>query len=52
MMAVSLLVVYSEACYKAGSEYQVLVRIEGIASVRRLPTMQATLLAIVVRSSL
>ena len=52
IMAVSLLVVYSEACYKAGSGYQVLARIEGMASVRRLPTMQANLLAVVVRSSL
>ena len=52
MMAVSLLVVYSEACHKAGSGYRVVGGIEGMASVRRLPTMQANLLAVVVRSSL
>ena len=51
-MAVSLLVIDQEACHKAGSGYQVVAGIEGMASVQRLPTMQVKLLAVVVRSSL
>ncbi len=52
MMAAPLLAVDLKACHKAGSGYRVVAGIEGMASVRRLPTMQANLLAIVVRSSL
>ena len=51
-MDVSLLLIDQEACHKAGLGYQVVASIEGMASVRRLPTMQANLLAVVVRSSL
>ena len=51
-MAVSLLAVDLKACHKVGSGYRVVAGIEGMAPVRRLPTMQANLLAIVVRSSL
>ena len=52
MMAAPLLAVDLKACHKAGSGYRVVASIEGMASVRRLPTMQANLLAVVVRSSL
>jgi len=51
-MAVSLSVIDQEVCHTAGSMYRVVAGIEEMASVRRLPTMQANLLAIVVRSSL
>jgi len=51
-MDAPLLAVDLKACHKAGSGYRVVAGIEGIASVRRLPTMQANLLAVVVRSSL
>ena len=51
-MVVSLSVIDQEACRKAGSGYRAVASIEGMASVRRLPTMQANLLAVVVRSSL
>jgi len=51
-MVVSLSVIDQEVFYHAGSGYRVVAGIEEMASVRRLPTMQANLLAIVVRSSL
>ena len=52
MMAISIFAVDLKACHKAGSGYRVVVGVEGMASVRRLPNMQANLLAVVVRSSL
>ena len=51
-MVVSLSVIDQEVYHTAGYGYRVVAGIEGMASVRRLPTMQANLLAIVVRSSL
>ena len=52
MMAISIFAVDLKACYKAGPGYQVVAGIDEMASVRRLPTMQANLLAVTVRSSL
>ncbi len=52
MMAISIFAVDLKACHKAGSVYRVVAGIEGMASVRRLPTMQVNLLAVVVRSPL
>ena len=51
-MAISIFAVDLKAYHKAGSGYRGVAGIEGMASVRRLPTMQANLLAVVLRSSL
>ena len=52
MMVASLLAIDLKACHKAGSGYRVVAGIEGMSSVRMLPTMQANLLAVVVRTLL
>jgi len=52
MMAAPLLAVDLKACHKAGSGYRVVTSIDDLGSVPRLTTMQANLLAVVVRNSL
>ena len=50
-MTISIFAVDLKACHKAGSGYRVVAGIDDMASIRRLPTMQANLLAIIVWSS-
>ena len=52
MMVAPLLAVDLKACHKAGSGYRVVTSIDDLGSVPRLTTMQANLLAVVVRSLL